>query len=208
MIVYLQEQTIEEKKASKVFVEVYNKNDELVDVDDNRYLYDNKYIYIHYNEGEEGFSYVAEISNGEDIIATYNGTFPEEKEDGTIGPYPKHPLPNAFVAPTERKDAEYATRLAFAVKTDDGYEKGSEIVMPFDNVFLTYKIGKETIVRDLRTKSSDSLFEYDENGVVLKLTRMPKRVDGYVSFVQNGKIVRRVTLTDKEMDVDLSSLVV
>ena len=80
--------------------------------------------------------------------------------------------------------------------------------MPFDNIILSYKIGKKEIVRDLRTKTSDSLFEYDDKGVLLKLTKLPERFEGHISFVKDSKVVSRAALTDKVIDVDLSSLVV
>ena len=92
--------------------------------------------------------------------------------------------------------------------SDEGFDEDSVILMPFDNVILSYKVGNQEIVRDLRTKTSDSLFEYDENGVTLKLTKLPERFEGYVSFVRDDKVVGRAALTDKVIDVDLSSLVV
>ena len=214
MIVYLQEQTIEEKTASQVFVEVYDLQGDLADVSDSRWHTDNKNIYIHNFEDEEGFSYKAEISNGDKIIATYAGTLKEpvsnDSNDPTTEPANpnRHALPSGFVAKTETMRAEYKTRFGFAVKTDDGYDEDSVVLMPFDNIILSYKIGKQEIVRDLRTKSSDSLFEYDDKGIALKLTKLPERFEGHISFVKDSEVVGRAALTDKVIDVDLSSLVV
>ena len=225
MIVYKNEQTSPSREASKVFVEIYNKDEELVDVDDSqeRWYKTGDTIYLRVNEdrqedgsfgenSEIGFGYKMEIVTDEKITDVFTGTIKElipSETPGELSTNPNsHPAPKDFLGPRDAAKATYRSRFGFAVKTDEGYDEDSVILMPFDNVILSYKVGKQEFVRDLRTKTSDSLFEYDENGVTLKLTKLPERFEGHVSFVRDNKVVGRAALTDKVIDVDLSSLVV